>query len=104
MKKQLVSIAPLKAGMILGILYGLMALIFVPFLLLFVLINAKAASSGSAGAAGAAFFGVGFAIMMPVFYAIIGFIFGIIAAAIYNLIAKWTGGFEFEVRDIPPAY
>jgi hypothetical protein len=101
MKKQLVSIAPLKAGIILGILYGLLALIIVPFFLLFVLIGAKTNSSGSPGAA---IFGVGFAIMLPVFYAIIGFIFGIIAAAIYNLIAKWTGGFEFEVRDIPPAY
>ncbi len=44
--------------------------------------------------------GVGFAIMMPVIYAVFGFIGGVIAAALYNLIAKWTGGFEFEVRDL----
>ncbi len=39
---------------------------------------------------------------MPVFYAIMGFIVGVLAAAVYNLVARWTGGLQFEVRDLDP--
>lgn len=31
--------------------------------------------------------------------AVAGFIGGLIGAALYNLVAKWTGGLEFEVSD-----
>jgi hypothetical protein len=97
MKKQLTHISPLRAGIVLGALYGLLGLIFVPFFLLAAVFGAKS------GGGAAAFGGVFFAILFPVFYGIVGFIGGIIVAAIYNLIAKWTGGLEFEVRDVSPA-
>jgi hypothetical protein len=97
MKKQLTYIAPLRAGIVLAVLYGILSLIFVPFFLIAAVIGAK--SGGSAPAV----FGVGFAILMPVLYTAAGFIGGVISAALYNLIAKWTGGFEFEVRDVAPA-
>jgi hypothetical protein len=38
---------------------------------------------------------------MPFLMAGIGFIFFVISAALYNLIAKWVGGMEFEVIDVP---
>jgi hypothetical protein len=97
MKKQLTNISPLRAGIVLGVLYGLLGLIFVPFFLLLALFGAKS------GGPFAAFGGVFFAVLFPVIYAVAGFIGGIIAAAVYNLVAKWTGGLEFEVRDVPPA-
>ena len=97
MKKQLTHIAPLRAGIVLGVLYGILSLIAVPFFLIVAIIGSKSGSQAPA------VFGIGFAIMLPVIYAIVGFIGGIIAAAIYNLVAKWTGGLEFEVRDVPPA-
>ncbi|HKI69408.1 MAG TPA: hypothetical protein VKA67_07465 [Verrucomicrobiae bacterium] len=97
MKKQLTYIAPLRAGIVLGVLYGILSLIFVPIFLIAAVLGSRS------GTPAPAIFGVGFAIMMPVIYAVIGFIGGIIAAALYNLIAKWTGGFEFEVRDLAPA-
>lgn len=43
-----------------------------------------------------------FAVLFPVLYAIGGFIGGVIGAAIYNVVAKMTGGLEFEVEDLPP--
>ena len=95
MKKQLTYVAPLRAGIVLGVLYGLLSLIFVPFFLLGAVLGSRAGAP--------AFFGVGFAILLPVLYAAAGFIGGIIAAAIYNLVAMWTGGLEFEVRDVPAA-
>jgi hypothetical protein len=97
MKKQLTHISPLRAGIVLGVLYGLLGLVFVPFILLAALFGIRA------GGAPAAFGGVFFAMFFPVLYAVLGFIGGIIASAIYNLVAKWTGGLEFEVQDVPPA-
>jgi hypothetical protein len=43
-----------------------------------------------------------FLLLFPVIYGAVGFIGGVIAAALYNLVAKWTGGLEFEVTDMPP--
>ena len=34
--------------------------------------------------------------------AVMGFIGGVIAAAVYNLVAKWTGGLEITLSDAPP--
>ena len=42
-------------------------------------------------------------LLMPIIMGIIGFIFFVIFAAIYNLLAQWLGGFEFEIKDIDPA-
>jgi hypothetical protein len=42
-----------------------------------------------------------FLVGLPIAYAIMGFIFGVIAAAVYNLIAGWTGGLEFTFSDPP---
>jgi hypothetical protein len=96
MKKELTHIAPLRAGIVLGVLYGVLSLIFVPFFLLAAVLASRTNSPAPA------IFGVGFAILMPVLYAAVGFVGGVIAAALYNLITKWTGGFEFEVRDLSP--
>jgi hypothetical protein len=95
MKKRLTSVAPLRAGIVLAILYGFLALIIAPFLLIAGLVGARA---GGAGA------GIGmavFAVAMPFLYAAIGFVFGVIGAALYNLIARWTGGLELEFTDVP---
>jgi hypothetical protein len=40
---------------------------------------------------------------MPVFMGILGFVFFVIFAAIYNFLAKRLGGFEVEVRDVDQA-
>jgi len=36
----------------------------------------------------------------PILAGIFGFIFFVIFAAIYNLLAKWLGGFEVEIKSI----
>jgi hypothetical protein len=97
MKKQLTYISPLRAGIVLEILYGLLGLILVPFLFLATIFGAK--SGGAPAAVG----GLVFAILIPVLYAVVGFIGGLISAAIYNLVAKWTGGLEFQVQEVPLA-
>lgn len=44
-------------------------------------------------------FSGGFLLIVPFLYAIVGFITVAIACAVYNLIAKWTGGIEVEVES-----
>jgi hypothetical protein len=89
MKKRLTHIAPLQLGITLGILYGVISLVIVPFFLL-------AAIFGSKGG----IMGVGFAIIFPIIYAVGGFIAGVIMAFVYNLVAKWTGGVEFTTQEV----
>ena len=43
-------------------------------------------------------FGIGFALAMPVFYVVMGFITGVIGAGLYNLVAGWIGGIEVDVE------
>jgi Transmembrane domain of unknown function (DUF3566) len=38
-------------------------------------------------------------ILFPVTYGILGFVMGTVGAALYNLIARWIGGIEIELRD-----
>jgi hypothetical protein len=43
------------------------------------------------------FLGIGALIFFPIIGIIAGFIEGAIAAFFYNLVARWTGGFQFTV-------
>jgi hypothetical protein len=38
---------------------------------------------------------------MPILMAIFGFVFFCIFAALYNLLAQWLGGVEFEIAEVP---
>ena len=42
-------------------------------------------------------------ILLPFIYALFGFLFTIYGCAIYNQVAKWTGGFEYASDDAPEA-
>ncbi len=79
----------------LALLYGIMGLIFCPFLLLASLFSSHA---GSPQRAGILALGTGFALLLPFLYGAMGFIGGVISAFIYNIIAKWIGGIEVEVE------
>ena len=77
-----------------GVLYACMGLLFAPFFLLFGLLGSMAGQRNSpfAGIVGVV------AIFLPFFYGALGFIGGAIGALLYNLVAKWVGGFEVEVE------
>ncbi len=107
MKLKLKRIAPLQAGKMLAAFYGLLSLIFVPFMLVFMALGSFAAHTrGGAGAPALPMMfgmGIGFMILMPLLYTLLGFVFGILGAFLYNLLGKWIGGFEMEFeQDAPP--
>ena len=95
MKKRLKHIDPLQLGKVLAALYGCISLIIVPFIIIFALL---AANSGH----GSSFPGIILLIFVPILYAAMGFIAGLITAALYNLLAAFTGGIHFTLEDLPP--
>jgi len=42
--------------------------------------------------------GFAFVIILPIIYGILGFIGGLIVAALYNLFASWFGGIEMKFK------
>jgi hypothetical protein len=93
--RRIKSIAPLQLGKMMALTYGIMGLIFCPFFLIMSFLMPHVPNQQRAGMM---MFGTGFAIAMPFLYAFFGFVFGIIGAFIYNVIAKWIGGIEVEVE------
>jgi hypothetical protein len=92
------SVGVLSVAKILGLMYACMGLIFAPLLLL---IGVLAAAAGQRNNPLAGIFSVGIALLLPVFYGVLGFIAGLIGALLYNLFARWVGGFELEIEVRP---
>ena len=47
---------------------------------------------------------IGYGVCLPIFYGIIGFIGAAISAFIYNVVAGFMGGIEFELADVGSKY
>jgi hypothetical protein len=92
------SVGVLSAAKILSLIYGCVGLIFLPFFLLIISLQAFVPKDQGAfiGA-----FGVILAIAAPIVYAIMGFLIGAVGAFLYNLFAKLVGGFELELEPRP---
>lgn len=110
MQVKLKRIDPIQAGKMLAALYGILSLLFIPFMIFFMTVGSFAArqQGGPTPALPLMFgMGVGFMVMLPVVYAVMGFVAGVISSLLYNLLTKWIGGFEFEFESkappVPPA-
>jgi hypothetical protein len=71
-----------------GIVYTLVGVVLAPFFLLAAMFAPSEAE-----------WGVGFAILLPILYGLAGFVGTAIGCLIYNLVAGWVGGIEFEMGD-----
>jgi hypothetical protein len=99
MTKKLKRIAPVKFGIILGIVYGLISLIFIPFFLLIAVASAFApATENNPHPAIGIGVAIVFAVLAPVMYGVMGLLGGMLMAWIYNVAAGWVGGIEVEVE------
>ncbi|TWT86566.1 hypothetical protein Mal64_33920 [Pseudobythopirellula maris] len=83
--KELKHVHPLQAGKVLGVMYALMGLIILPFFLIAAVMNPNQAAPGLV-----------VAVLIPIFYAVGGFVGGIIMAAVYNLVAGMAGGIRMD--------
>jgi hypothetical protein len=89
MRHQIRRFGIAQTAKVLGALYGLAGLLLVP---IFLVVGRYAPNESGLG--------MGFAIAIPIMYAVIGFIVTAIGCAIYNLVAGWVGGIELEL-DTP---
>ncbi len=90
------SVGVMSVAKIMGLVQACLGLLFAPFFLLMGLIPAATNAQQNNPLAG--FFGVGMAIMAPIFYGVMGFVFGAIGALLYNLFARLVGGFELQLE------
>ena len=101
-KKKIISVSVIQAGLMIGGLYALISLLASVVLVILGLI-AMAGGGGTSSAAAALGGGIGMiivAVLLPFVYGAFGFIGGVIIAAVYNLIAKFTGGIEVTVVEV----
>ena len=86
MAQQVKRFGIFQTAKVMGILYALTGLVFLPFVVLFSLVSPRGAG-----------FGIGFAVLLPVLYGVFGFICIAIGCAIYNVVAGMVGGIEVEL-------
>jgi hypothetical protein len=89
-------VGPLSVAKISGVLYAIFGLIGGAFISLFSVVG-SAFAPDNAGLPGM-LFGIGAIILLPIVYGLLGFIFSLIGAALYNLIAGWVGGIELDLQ------
>lgn len=97
------KIGALSLGKVMGIVYtlfGLLIGIVIAMASLFGLI-ARVGNPGDASPL-ALLFGMGAIIIIPVCYGVLGFVFGMIGALLYNVVAALTGGIELTVDSAGP--
>jgi hypothetical protein len=95
------SVGVLSCGKVFGVIYGAFGLIVGAIFSLFSMVGMAVGATSSEEPAAALFgmlFGVGAIIILPFFYGVMGFIGGVITAAIYNLVARAAGGIELELE------
>lgn len=90
MKKQIINISPLQTAKVFAVLYFVMSIPLVAIMALSFIAAPEGAS-----------FPVGLLIAMPFLYLIFGFIFTVIGAWVYNLVAGWVGGVEYTSIEKP---
>jgi hypothetical protein len=88
MSKRIVRIAPLQLGKVAAVFYGIFS---IPFALIMAVAAALSPAKNSMP--------IVISIGLPVVYVIFGFIFMTLGAWLYNVVAKWTGGIEYESEE-----
>ena len=93
MKKQIKRFSPHQNGKVFGILMAIASLfIFVPMALLMAVVGPQVDQYGNEIVFPSALF-----VVMPIFYAIFGYLSVAIGCALYNWLYRYIGGFEFEL-------
>ena len=98
MVTRLRKINPVQFALVTAIMYGLVSLIFALAMLPFSAMLGTLGTPGTAHIFGA-ISGVALVIVLPIFYFVLTFVFGLIGAAVYNLVASWTGGIEVTLES-----
>ena len=88
MKKQILRVSPLQSAKVMAALYFVFS---IPLALIMILVSMISPQPGTS---------MLMALMMPLMYVVIGFLFTLLGAWVYNLVAARIGGFEFETAEV----
>lgn len=88
MQQQIRRFGVLQTAKVIGALYALIGLVFVPVILVISMVAPNKEG-----------FGPGFLLALPILYGVLGFIFAALSCAIYNLVAGIVGGIEVELGE-----
>jgi hypothetical protein len=98
------SVGVLSVAKVFAILYGVFGLIVGAVVSLIAFLGAVGSAMGANGPEGAAgmvfglIFGAGGIIVLPIVYAAMGFVGGLIGAWLYNVVAGMVGGVELRLE------
>jgi len=90
-------IDPVQFALVSAVIYAVLALIIAVPSMFFIM---AASSISKEASIPMVFTGPLMIVVMPVMYGVAGFIGGIIFAALYNLVAGWTGGVEITLENV----
>ena len=90
-------IGPLSVGKIAGTLYAVMGVLIGAVVSLIAMAGGMASDS-AAGSGFGALIGVGAIVLFPLLYGGLGFIFTMIMAVLYNVVAGIVGGVELDLQ------
>lgn len=98
------KVGALSVGKVLGILYAILGL-FIGAAIAVASMLGFLVQAGNGGDASplAVIFSVAAVVILPVFYGVLGFIFGAIGSLVYNVVASMVGGIELTVDTGGPA-
>ena len=91
-------VGPLSVAKISAVMYAVIGIIVGALFSLAGVAGALAGADSGAGAGIAGMIGVGAIVVFPIFYACIGFVGSLIAAALYNVLASMVGGVVIDVE------
>jgi len=85
----------MSVAKIMAVLYAAIG-VLLGALFTFISVIGLAVAGGAGMGIGGLVFGIGAIIIFPVFYGVMGFVFGALWAFVYNFIASRIGGIKFE--------
>lgn len=92
-------IDPLPIAKLMGVGHAIMGLLFGALFSVFSMIGAIAGvAGGERSALIGLLFGAGAIVIAPIFYGLTGFVFGLLSAALYNVLAGRLGGMVIEAE------
>ncbi|MEO8362318.1 MAG: hypothetical protein ABI672_19990 [Vicinamibacteria bacterium] len=87
----------MSVAKIMGVLYALIGLFIGGIVTLFSVLGTAFGGAATKDLGGLGIIGMAAVVIAPICYGVMGFIGGLIAAALYNLVAKVSGGIEIEL-------
>ena len=88
MKKQILNVSAFQTAKVIAVFYLVLS---IPFLAIMALIMSFSHVPGM---------GFGMLLIFPIMYAVMGFLFTLLGAWIYNLVASQVGGIEFTTEEV----